>query len=199
MTLPQTYFDDLYADSPDPWGFTDRWYERRKRALTLALLPDARYTSAYEPGCSIGVLTRELADRCDALLATDIAEAAVDAARERCAGLTNVTVEQASVPDGWPDRPVELVVLSEVGYYCVQDDAVRLATAAFAGARTVVAVHWRHPVDDYPIGGDDVHALLEQAAGRHGFGRIAQYVDEDFRGDVWSVDPRSVAARTGLT
>ncbi|MGH3745414.1 MAG: SAM-dependent methyltransferase [Mycobacteriales bacterium] len=198
MTLPQEYFDALYAEAADPWGFTDRWYERRKRALTLALLPQERYGSAYEPGCSIGVLTRELAGRCDRLLATDVAPAAVDAARARCADLPGVTVERATLPDDWPDAHVDLAVLSEVGYYFARDDARKVAARAFAGADTVVAVHWRHRVEDYPLSGDVVHTLLEEAAESLGFGWITQHVDEDIRADVWSVDPRSVAARTGL-
>lgn len=199
MTLPQDYFDALYAASADPWGFTDRWYERRKRALTLALLPQERYGSAYEPGCSIGVLTRGLAERCDRLLATDVAAAAVDATRARCADVPNVTVEQATLPDDWPDARVDLAVLSEVGYYFADDDARRLAARAFAGAGTVIAVHWRHPVADYPLGGDAVHAVLDEAADRLRFVSIARYADADIRADVWSVDPRSVAATSGLT
>ena len=55
------YFDDMYARSDDPWGFTSRWYERRKYAISLAMLPQERYDSAFEPGCSIGVLTGRLA------------------------------------------------------------------------------------------------------------------------------------------
>ena len=40
-----------------------------------------RYASAFEPGCSIGVLTAQLAPRCDRLLACDVAAAAVESAR----------------------------------------------------------------------------------------------------------------------
>ncbi|MFE7421819.1 hypothetical protein [Rhodococcus sp. NPDC057529] len=60
-----SYFDAMYAASPDPWGFGDRWYEQRKYALTLAALPRPRYRRAFEPGCSIGILTAALAHRCD--------------------------------------------------------------------------------------------------------------------------------------
>lgn len=199
MTLPPDYFDALYADSADPWGFADRWYERRKRALTLALLPRERYGSVYEPGCSIGVLTRELAGRCDRLLATDVAPAAVEAARARCADLPHVTVEQAGLPQDWPAERADLVVLSEVGYYFGPEDAGQVADRALAGAGTVVAVHWRHAVRDYPLGGDAVHAILERAADRLGCHRTAGYVDDDVRADVWSSDPRSVAGLEGLT
>ena len=61
MTLDPGYFRDCYAASADPWGLAERWYEARKYALSLALLPAERYGAAFEPGCSIGVLTARLA------------------------------------------------------------------------------------------------------------------------------------------
>lgn len=198
MTLPPSYFDDMYAASEDPWGFTHRWYERRKRALTLALLPDERYTAAYEPGCSIGVLTRELACRCDRVFATDVAAAAVDAARRACGDAPHVTITRAGVLDGWPDHALDLVVLSEVAYYFGPADAERVAARAFAAGGTVVAVHWRHPVTDYPLGGDQVHAILAEAAGHAQMSRLAQYADDDLLAEVWSANPQSVATRAGL-
>ena len=56
MTLQPDYFDSMYELSPDPWGFESRWYEARKYAISLAVLPAERYGDAFEPGCSIGVL-----------------------------------------------------------------------------------------------------------------------------------------------
>lgn len=55
----------MYAASDDPWGFDDRWYERRKYALTLAILTRPTYTCAFEPGCANGALTELLQARCD--------------------------------------------------------------------------------------------------------------------------------------
>ena len=57
----------MYSAADDPWGFEERWYERRKYAISLAQLPAERYHRAFEPGCSIGVFTRLLAQRCDAV------------------------------------------------------------------------------------------------------------------------------------
>ena len=198
MTLPGSYFEALYSSSGDPWGFTDRWYEQRKRALTLALLPDARYGRAFEPGCSIGVLTRELAARCADLLASDVAPVAVSAARERCADLPHVRVEQGCLPEAWPPGRFDLVVLSEVLYYFALDQAQEIARSAMSTGDTVVAVHWRHEVADYPISGDQAHAVLDTAATSQGLTRLAVHTDEDLVAGVWSRDPRSVAARTGL-
>ena len=81
--LPDAYFADVYATTSDPWRLAERWYEQRKYAITMAMLPKPRYRSAFEPGCSVGVLTELLAARCDALLATDVAQAALDTARTR--------------------------------------------------------------------------------------------------------------------
>ena len=51
-TLGAGYFDGMYAAAADPWGFEERWYERRKYAISLAMLPRERYRAAFEPGCS---------------------------------------------------------------------------------------------------------------------------------------------------
>jgi protein-L-isoaspartate O-methyltransferase len=75
--LPDAYFDRMYASADDPWQLSTRWYEQRKYAITLALLPDRRYRHAFEPGCSIGTLTALLALRCDHVTAVDVADAAV--------------------------------------------------------------------------------------------------------------------------
>ena len=101
MSLGPEYFEDLYARHADPWGFADRWYEQRKRALLLASLPRPRFARAFEPGCSIGVLTAELAPRCDALLATDVAEGALSAARERLVATYDHDVTRAEYCTGY--------------------------------------------------------------------------------------------------
>ena len=56
-------FDRLFEASEDPWGFRTRWYEARKRSITLACLPEAHYQNAYEPGCANGELAAALAPR----------------------------------------------------------------------------------------------------------------------------------------
>jgi len=76
-SLPRAYFDDVYRENPDPWGFRTRSYEARKRELTMAMLPDPAYRSVFEPGCSIGVLSAMLAKRSERLLAMDISAQAL--------------------------------------------------------------------------------------------------------------------------
>lgn len=183
-SLPISRFEEIYARDRDPWGFATRWYEERKYALTLAALPRPRYQRAFEPGCSIGVLTAALASRCDFLLATDGVEAAVDQARARLAGLSHVKVARLLLADDWPDGPWDLVVLSELGYYFDPSDLGRIVECAadttVAGA-TLLAVHWRGPTD-YPLTGDQVH----QQIGQHGaFEHQAGYREALFRLDVF--------------
>src|SRR3954452_2130231 len=98
-TLPQRFFDDIYAVAPDPWSFATSEYEREKYALTVAELPRQRYQSAFEIGCSIGVLTERLAERCDALLSVDVAERALQQAIERCAHLPQVRFACLQIPE----------------------------------------------------------------------------------------------------
>ena len=94
-------------------------------------------------------------------MAVDVADAAVSATDDRLRGRAGVEVRQLSAPDEWPDGRFDLVVLSEVGYYLSRDDLgelVRKAAGSLDPDGALLAVHWRHPVADYPLSGDEVHA-----------------------------------------
>ena len=179
MSLDAAYFDRLYASTDDPWGFSTRWYEQRKYALTLAALPAPHYGNALEIGCSVGVFTSMLARRCSALLALDPSSRALEQARARVPG--NVTLRQGSVPRDWPSGTYDLVVLSEVGYYLDPDDLAQLLDlieASLGPGGTVLACHWRHAVADYPQSGDAVHRALQR------WPRLSRTLEEDFVLDV---------------
>lgn len=196
MSLDRAYFDRLYEADADPWAFRTRDYEARKRALTLACLPDRHYGSCFEPGASIGTLSADLARRCDRVLAMDISAAAL---REAGPGRPpNVQLRRGAVPRDWPDERFDLVVLSEVGYYLDADECAVMVSLAVHRARDLVAVHWRHPVAEYPLTGDQVHAILAEAAADAGMHRLVDHREDDVRLDVWSHDARSVAERTGV-
>lgn len=201
MTLGPGYFDEMYAAAPDPWSLRTRWYEQRKYALSVAMLPRQRYGEAFEPGCSVGVLTSMLAPRCDRLLSCDMAEAAVKAAAETTACLPNVTVERRAIPGDWPPGRYDLIVLSEFLYYFAGhdlDEVIYLAMAALRPAGTLLAVHWRHPVADYPRSGDEVHTAL---CCRDGLALLAGHTEPDFLAQVFvrtDGEPVSVAQAEGL-
>ena len=194
--LPTSYFDRLYQKNSDPWGFRDRWYEARKRDLTRACLLKPRYQKAFEPGCAIGVLTSELAVRCDDFVAMDPSHLALRQAQSVVPA--NVRLQMGAVPEDWPEGRFDLVVLSEVGYYLGLDECHRLASLAFGAADEVLAVHWRHPVADYPLSGDVVHDLLRAEARRRGFTQAVRHEEEDLRVEVWTRDGQSVARQTGI-
>lgn len=192
--LGRDYFERIYERREDPWGYLDRWYEQRKRDATLAALPSERYDHALEVGCSIGVLTERLAERCGDLLAVDVSALAVERARARLGD--RARIEQLDATSTLPAGPFDLVVLSEVGYYFgdALDVVLDAARAALSATGDLVACHWRHPVEDYPLSGDEVHARI---AGL-GLARLVRHEEEDFLLEVWSADARSVGRREGL-
>ena len=173
QSLPAEYFDRVYRANPDPWNFAASPYEAAKYTATLAALPAPRYGRALEIGCSIGVLTAQLAARCDALLALDVADAALVQARERCVDLPNVRFERRAVPAEFPtaEPPWDLVLVSEVGYYLNLDDLCRLReriTSSLRPGGDLLLVHWTPFVPDYPLTGDQVHDAFLERAGADG-------------------------------
>jgi hypothetical protein len=101
-----------------------------------------------------------LAGRCSRLLATDVSETAVQQARKRCAGWPNVRIEcrdlRADFNDPTDNRPFDLIVFSEVGYYFDIESlatlARRLADALCTNGE-LIAVHWRGHSSDHLLHG----------------------------------------------
>ncbi|OMH32518.1 hypothetical protein BGP79_08605 [Tersicoccus sp. Bi-70] len=209
-------FERLHADGADPWGFRDRWYERRKRALTVAALPRERFRRGLEIGCSIGVLTAELAPRCETLVATDVSPAALTAAASTLAeagigvvqaGQTaeaaddggTVELRRLRVPAQWPDGAFDLVVISEVGYYLTAGGLDLLAERILASLTedgVVLLCHWRHPMTGWALDGDPVHERLRS---RLGLPVAVRHVEEDLLLEVLArPGVGSVAQESGL-
>jgi SAM-dependent methyltransferase len=192
------FFDDMFRHDADPWRFKTRWYETRKRALTLACLPFPRYTSGFEPGCANGELSADLATRCDRLLVSDGSELAVQAARARLNQFANVEVRKLWLPEEWPEEAFDLIVISELAYYFSADQLNAVADCVLRSLTptgTVVACHWRHQIQGCKLRGDDVHdTLLKSMAIPH----LITHAELDFRLDVWSKDARSVAQLEAL-
>ena len=172
------YFERMYEDQADPWRFETSDYEARKYAATLAALPQARYRNALEIGCSIGILTAALAPRCNALLAIDVADRALEQARARCRDWPQVAFRRMHLPAEYPAGSFDLVLLSEVGYYWSERDltfARERIIAGLAPGGHLLLVHWTEPSADYPLTGDDVHQkfldrrgdLLHHLGGHH--------------------------------
>ena len=167
--LGPAFFDDLYAANPDPWTFESSPYEAAKYDATIAALQGRRFTSGLEIGCSIGVLTDRLSARCDTLLAIDVAEAALERAKQR---VPAAAFERREVPEEFPDGAYDLIVVSEVLYYLDEpafDATLDAIERTLHG--TLLAVHWRPLAERYPLTGDEVHERLRTRFGRPAYAR----------------------------
>ncbi|HXM05373.1 MAG TPA: SAM-dependent methyltransferase [Chthoniobacterales bacterium] len=162
QSVPPEYFDAKYAEKLDYWNFESSVYEADKYADTLQSLPAGSYRNTFEIGCSVGVLTAQLATRSANLFAIDVADRALTAARVRCAALSNVHISKMRFPRERPPNSIrfDLIIISEVGYYWSLDE-LSAAQATIDEQLEVdghlVLVHWTPPVSDYPLTGDEVH------------------------------------------
>ena len=177
---PISRFVELYEREDDPWRVSDRWYERRKRAVLLAGLPREEYGVAVEPACGIGVLTRSLAARCDQVLAFDPAPNAVRRARARTRDLLNVSVRTGALPRDLPSGPVYLLVFSEILYYLGERqlrETIDRAVAALPPDGQLAAVHWRPWAPEAPMNGERAHEIL---VAHPGLRVLVEHRDEQF-------------------
>lgn len=163
FTSTPAFFEAMYQENGDPWNFSSEPSELRRYDATVAALSHRRYKKAFEPGCSIGVLTERLARLCDSLDAIDFSPTAVAQAQKCCALLPNVRVSCASILEGIPTEGLDLLVLSEIGYYFSCEAWRTLAFSMIDPLRegsTILAVHWLGHSKDHTISGDQVHDIL---------------------------------------
>ncbi|WP_328477703.1 class I SAM-dependent methyltransferase [Actinoplanes sp. NBC_00393] len=162
-TVSLDYFAGLYMAKDDPWDVATKWHNQRKYAVTLASLPRERYRRCYEPGASIGLFTRQLAPRCDEILAVDSVEEAVQQARHNTADLPNVRVERALLPADLPDGTFDLIVIGDLLYYLSAADLQAVLDGLvnrLEPGGDLVSLHFRDRENPGNYDGFNVHATL---------------------------------------
>ena len=187
-SVPVAHFEVMFSGRPDPFDLSNRWYERRKRSMTLAALQREEYQTGLELGCAEGALTVLLASRVKKLIAVDGSATAVERAILALKDAPNVSAEVAALPREFPPGQYDLIVFSELGYFLDESDLTDLigrARAALAPRGEFLAVHWRHPSTDYPSDGDSVHEALSLLMREHN--HLVEHEEADFRLDSWSL------------
>jgi len=166
-TTSQQFFDAMYRHDPDPWRFASSPYELERYATIVRALSHRRYHLTFEPGCSVGVLTEQLAAFCDRIEAIDLSPTAVDRARQRCAHLPGVHIQCASL-SGFLPASFDLLVFCEIGYYFSESPLRALLLRCLANLQpggTLLASHWLGRSPDHILSGDAVHDVLANLPG----------------------------------
>jgi SAM-dependent methyltransferase len=157
------FFEQMYRRNPDPWNFESSDYERRRYDAIWCAVNDRRYHRAFEPGCSIGLLTARLALLSDTIQAVDISPTAVRHARRHCRSLPNVEIACAAFPEFVPRGSFDLIVISEVGYYF---DARQLEMLGndlvkrMSRGGVLLVAHWTGISKDHRLSGENVHRIF---------------------------------------
>jgi predicted TPR repeat methyltransferase len=191
------FFESKYGTTADPWNFSNDIYELSRYDAIIAAFAASdeaasgqpHFARAYEPGCSVGVLTERLAPLCDFIFATDISSIAVARARTRCAAYTHVFIEQGSVADTNPGA-VDLIVLSEIGYYGNAKELHQWASRLLQNLEpggTLLAAHWLGFSSDHILSGDHVHSVLHDLARDFNCALTLTKRTDNFRLDKWTL------------
>lgn len=188
-SLGEDYFQRIYAQEADPWQFETSPYEQKKYQRTLACLPREKYARCLEIGCSIGVLTALLAERCEELVATEINDRALAKARERLQHEGKVELLKLNFPQEQPEGSFDLVVLSELAYYWAAADFAYaqqlIVTELLRPKGHLLLVHYTPVETDYPMTGDEVHDRY--LALSRGKGAVLKHIDH-YRADRYRLD-----------
>ena len=189
QSLNEHYFNDVYTRNNDPWDYQSSEYEQKKYQATVEALTKDVYSNAFEIGCSIGVLSAQLAAKCQKLLSVDVSDLPLQKARVRLKDFAQVTVKKMTVPAEFPEENFDLVVLSEVGYYLSEPDlhrAQQLILDHLLPQGQLLLVHWTPFVHDYPLTGDQVHESFLQLAGEQGpLHHLSAKREEKYRLDLF--------------
>lgn len=168
FTSSSAFFEAKYKEKADPWNFTTDAYELQRYDAIVSAISHQQYRRAFEPGCSIGVLTERLADYCDAVYAIDFSPSASKQAKDRCAHLPNVEVRCASILEAPHMEDFDLLMLCEIGYYFSAEEWQRISSGLIESlpcGATVLGAHWLGESQDHRISGDEVHAILFRQPG----------------------------------
>ena len=114
-------FDQLYSETPDPWGFMNpRYrYQRLKYSKIIAILPEQRFRNVLDVGCGIGVFTRMLSTRADKTTGMELSSVAVNVAEKLSLDFPLISYMQGELEATLPsfETCFDLVVLADVLYY----------------------------------------------------------------------------------
>jgi SAM-dependent methyltransferase len=122
-------FDQLYANSVDPFGaeLPQYRYQQRKYSSLLSMLPSRRYRNALDIGCGLGAFTRRLAPFTDSILGTDISKVAITRAQELSVSYPQVRYSGEAVLEApGSESAFDLIVLADTLYYTDSLNAERI-------------------------------------------------------------------------
>jgi hypothetical protein len=184
------FFERMYSRDLDPWKFASDPYESARYNTLIESLSGKHFARAFEPGCSVGVLTDRLAPFCDELLASDLSEIALDRTRQRCLAHTNVRFLSGSVRD-IDLGPVDLIVLSEIGYYFNASDLMEWASRLLSCLRpggTILTCHWLGVSPDHLLSGNQVQDIFRNLANERNCALTFARCTENYRLESWTTE-----------
>ena len=122
MTL-RGKFDEMYQDLEDPWDCLGKSTKKHKRLLCELLSNDRGYGSILDVGCGLGGFTKIMSDRNGSarVVGCDISETAIGKARNLYPSLRFEVKNVLSDDFADLESPFDLIVVSEVLWYVLDD------------------------------------------------------------------------------
>ncbi len=124
----QPYFERIYSEKNDPWDYL-RTVQQARYQTAIRYIDDAcqqeKIATALEIGCSEGMFTRLLAERCNKLLALDISIIALERAKAKCEKFTNIDFQEWDLSRDVLTETFDLVTIMDVLEYFYRPSSLR--------------------------------------------------------------------------
>ncbi|WP_062012757.1 PIG-L family deacetylase [Aureimonas sp. AU4] len=162
------HFSRIYQGGRDFWGVRDRPYELAKREAAAAFLGPWRGARGLELGCGEGFLAARLlaSGAVRNILGIDLDPGIVERARQTHASLPGASFRQGRMPEGFPDEPFDLLVVSEMLYFLDEREIAALLSRATRNAppgALCLLVNYLGPTGT-PLDGDAAADFLRASA-----------------------------------
>ncbi|MBI2786888.1 MAG: class I SAM-dependent methyltransferase [Legionella longbeachae] len=185
MNINGDFFEKLYKKNPDPWGFSHVPYELYRYQRICDVIGHKKHKLIFEAGCSIGVLTKKLANLAYFVEAIDISRTATSLAKIRCSNLENVKINCLSLRDYSFIKPPDLIILSEIGYYFDAQEWEKILSRILESCSYpsyILASHWLGTSSDHLLTGEEVHSIMSSIKNLQ---KIHSETHTNFHLDYW--------------
>lgn len=155
------HFNKLFSRDADPWCYETDEISRPRRALIIEEVKRRAPNSLLEIGCASGWMTKELSSLASSVTAVDISSVAIELARERCFGKSNIDFRRLDILVEDIAETFEMVICAGILVYLPSREQKAVCRRVIASVKPggILILEHECKSSGIELNGDHIHAL----------------------------------------